>query len=127
MRKLFFVSRHSLTNGQKATLKSIGFEGCPVNISLGNNPRADIRKAIGYTKQFAIVCPMNIGLELLRKGYTLYEFKNIPSARARRVFICQGVFKHTLAKSEFIQCPLPPEEQEEGSLNDGVRNNSLKR
>ena len=119
MKKLYFVSRHPLTNGQRATLEFLGFEGEQINISFGDNPEEDIVEKVGQQSEFAIVCPFSVGLDLLRKGYILYEFKNKPSARARGVFICEGVYKHSLLFSGFYPCPLTAEEQEEGSLNYG--------
>lgn len=65
---------------------------------------------------FAVVAPAWAILEALREGLVIVEFENVPSARARGVFLCRGAWVHTLVSSEFIPCPIPETEQEESAL-----------
>ena len=137
MEKMIWVSRHDLTNGQVSCLPALGYKGWErKSISFGENPERDMCEALcpdagvdsckdcqfsqqrdGGCCEAGIVAPLHVGLDLLRAGWTLIEFVNVPSARTRGVFVCQGAYRHTLAKSTFFPCPLSAEEQEEGSLS----------
>lgn len=118
MSKIFWFSRHQLTNGQLATLKEY-FESVVIeqhNIVFDDDVVNQI-KEVTDQKTIALVAPLSYGLILLRAGYTIIEFVNIPSARQKGVFLCKGMNIHTLQTTEFISCPLSPEEQEKSSLN----------
>lgn len=121
-----WVSRHKLTDGQMWTLADMfrhrGFTGVEVihhqGVVFGDNPVDDLAHAGVPANGFlGIVAPLNICLAVLRTGRPLVEFVNVPSARQRGVFICQGAWFHTsLQESVWETCELSPEEQETGSL-----------
>jgi len=116
MKKLIWLSRHPLTNGQIETLKQIQYtEIEQYNVTFNDDIINQIQ-SITSEKIIAIVAPLSYNLKLLRAGYTIIDFQNIPSARQKGVFLCKGLFVHTLESSLFIKCPLTPEEQEEGDL-----------
>jgi hypothetical protein len=120
MTKLKWVSRHPLTDGQKALLPLLGYEGYEmVEMLFGDNPVEQISEVMGefHSQEIGIVAPTYITLALLRAGYRLIEFVNEPSSRQKGVFVCKGVWRHSLAESKFTPCPLPPEEQEIGDLS----------
>ena len=116
MKKLIWLSRHHLTNGQTETLKQIEYTQIEQHNVEFNDDIINQIQSITDEKIIAIVAPLNYSLKLLRDGYTLIEFQNIPSARSKGVFLCKGLFVHTLESSLFIKCPLTSEEQEEGDL-----------
>jgi len=116
MKKLIWLSRHSLTNGQTETLKQIEYTKIEQHDMEFNDDIINQIQSITDEKTIAIVAPLNYSLKLLRVGYTLIEFQNIPSARQKGIFLCKGLFVHTLDSSLFINCPLSIEEQDEGSL-----------
>jgi len=92
-----FVSRHEPTMAQIKTMKSLGISCLEkVEISFGSDPIRDLLDAGITEKELAIVCPLHVFSKLLNAGYTLYEFENEPSKRARGVFVCKGVYKYTL-------------------------------
>jgi len=116
--RLVFVTRHRPTNGQVAMLGPLGYEEFEqVDLLFGDDPVGQIRKlGLEPGAELAVVAPTAVCLALLRAGYRLVEFVNEPSSRQRGVFICKGAYRHTLAESEFVPCPLPAEEQEAGDL-----------
>jgi len=116
MKKLIWLSRHALTNGQIETLKQIAYTEIEQHNVTFNDDIINQIQSITDEKTIAIVAPLSYSLKLLRAGYTLIEFQNIPSARSKGVFLCKGLFVHTLESSLFIKCPLSVEEQEKGSL-----------
>jgi len=119
MVSLLFISRHRPNNGQVAMLEVLGYEDFEqMDLLFGDNPIEQVQ-ALGLRPgaELAIVAPTAICLALLRAGYRLIEFVNEPSSRQKGVFVCRGAWRHTLAKSEFLPCPLPPEEQEAGDLS----------
>ena len=115
-----FISRHTPGPAQNATCK-VAFgeelrhdpEKGDVTFSRDENPAETLRRAGIDSRRVAIVAPTWVTLALLRQGYTLLEFVNVPSARTRGVFLCEGAFLHTLEKSRFVPSPVPIEEQEE--------------
>lgn len=117
LKNIVWFSRHPLTNGQEKTLEVAGYI-CKEqhNIVFGNDIISQIQ-TITNQKTIALVAPLSYGLQLLRANYTIIEFVNIPSARQKGVFLCKGLNIHTLDSTEFIPCPLTPEQQEEGNLN----------
>lgn len=121
MKNLMWVSRHPLTNGQKALLPLLGYEGEErIEVVFGDNPIDDLRaERLSPGREVGLVAPTFVSLALLRAGYALIEFVNQPSSRQRGVFICKGAWRHTLAESQFFPCPLAIEEQEEGNLAPG--------
>jgi len=121
--KIFWFSRHDLTNGQIATLKQYYGDDITVekhNIVFNDNIVDQITE-ITDQKVISVVAPLHYGLILLRAGYTLIDFINIPSARQNGVFICKGMNIHTLNETISISCPLSIEEQEESSLSPTLR------
>jgi hypothetical protein len=60
-------------------------------------------------------------LELVRAGWAVVEFVNEPGARQRGAFVCRGAFVHTLRASDFVPCPVPVADQEDGPLLAGLR------
>lgn len=119
MKKIYWFSRHSLTNGQVSCLQAKYGENIIVkqeNLIFNDNIVKQIEN-ITTKKTIALVAPLQYGLILLRAGYKLIEFINIPSARTKGMFLCKGMNIHTLHNSEFIECPIPVEKQEEGNLN----------
>lgn len=122
-KKLFWLSRHPLTNGQKAVINRFfgDVEVEQQNVIFNDQIVDQLNNLINPQKRgemiVALVAPLKYGLTLLRAGYTIIEFENAPSARQKGVFICKGMNIHTLHESRFIPCPLSSEEQEEGNLN----------
>jgi len=119
VKKLVFLSRHRPNNGQVAMLGVLGYEDFELkDLLFGDNPVGQV-KGLGLEpgSEFAVVAPTYVMLQFLRAGYRLIEFINEPSSRQKGVFICKGAWRHTLAESQFIPCPLPPEEQEAGDLS----------
>lgn len=127
-----FISRHIPTVAQEATVAdrfgelrhvgSVVFEPGRVSAQVSSATDAADRIVAG-------VFPTWAALELLMSGWTVVEFANEPSARARGVFVCRGAYVYSaeierdvhrdvvsLLPSEFIPCPLPADEQEESSL-----------
>lgn len=123
MSKIFWFSRHELTNGQIVTLKehleryNFGTVVIEQRNLIFDDDIVNQVKEFTDQKIIALVAPLSYGLILLRAGYTIIEFVNIPSARQKGVFLCKGMNIHTLQTTEFIACPVPIEEQEESSLN----------
>ena len=118
-----WFSRHNLTNGQIATLKSYYGENITVekhDLIFTDQIITQIQE-ITDNKVISVVAPLHYGLILLRAGYTLIDFINIPSARQNGVFICKGMNIHTLNETISISCPLSIEEQEESSLSPTLR------
>lgn len=72
----------------------------------------ETRREWCVAKMVAGVFPGWALLELLRAGWTVVEFQNEPSARARGVFVCRGAFVHTLDTTEYLPCPVPVDRQE---------------
>ena len=121
MKILIWLSRHALTNGQVKTLESLGIANIKQhNVTFYDDIINQIQ-SITSEKTIAIVAPLSYSLKLLRAGYTLIEFQNVPSARNKGVFLCKGLFIHTLESSLFIKCPLSPEQQEEGDLSPVIK------
>lgn len=130
-----FISRHLPTAAQAATVaERFGELVCPDPIVFeAGRVSYDVGAAIGtpgYNPSYdddctgrlvAGVFPGWALLELLRAGWTVVEFVNEPSARSRGVFVCRGAFVHTIDTSEFIACPVPAAEQEDGPLLSGLR------
>jgi len=117
IKNLCWFSQHDLTNGQIETLKSVGINSHQKHNIIFNDDIVSQIETITPEHLIAIVVPLNYGLKLLRAGYTIIEFQNIPSARQRGKFLCKGMNVHTSYKSEFHPCPVPLEKQEEGFLN----------
>lgn len=117
MLKIDWFSRHPLTDGQITTLQEAGYSEFEQHNLLFNDFIIEQIQQVTTEKVIALVAPLQYGLILLRAGYTILEFVNIPSARQKGIFICKGMNIHTLQKSNFINCPLSPEHQEEGNLN----------
>lgn len=138
-----FISRHIPTAAQAATVRErFGELVCPDPIVLEpgavvdacwqtllavdpswSSPPCSHDHDDGYdcTPAVAGVFPGWALLELLRVGWLVVEFQNEPSARQRGVFVCRGAFVHTLDSSEFLPCPVPVAEQEDGPLLAGLR------
>jgi hypothetical protein len=117
--KMKWVSRHDLTNGQKSLLPLLGFNSVEkINVVFENDPVGELNNiGISPPTRIGVVAPLSVGLVLLRAGYEIIEFRNFPSARNKGVFLCEGAFIHTLDQSEWIGCPMSPEDQEEGDLS----------
>jgi len=117
--RLVFFSRHHPNNGQIAMLEVLGYEGFEQkDLLFGDGPVEQVKElGLEPGSGIAVVAPTAVCLALLRAGYRLIEFVNEPSSRQRGIFICKGAWRHTLAESQFIPCPLPPEEQEAGDLS----------
>jgi hypothetical protein len=123
MKTIYWFSRHLLTNGQIATLKSYYGENVTVeqyNVIFNDNIVQQIEE-ITDQKVISVVAPLYYGLILLRSGYTLIDFINIPSARQKGIFLCKGMNIHTLNDTLSIPCPMSEEEQEAGSLLPSAR------
>ena len=161
MNKLNWVSRHPMNAGQKAIVSQMGYDGeNQIKVIFGIDPIEDLQKALPCPKAWgkencatysqdtgcsksprdcgvktvAIVAPSYVIFKLLVEGYKIIEFVNVPSARERGVFICQGAYVTSLTKIEdgddspswtilgytpqqdYVSCPLTEEEQEEGKL-----------
>lgn len=140
-----FISRHIPTAAQAATVEErFGTLVCtdPIVFAIGRVVDQLMTALIGYDdvlqiphpavpKIVAGVFPGWALLELLRAGWTVVEFQNEPSARARGTFVCLGAFVHTYApdqfgspdqlRSEFLPCPISAQEQEDGPLLSGLR------
>jgi hypothetical protein len=131
--KLTFVSRHKANDGQVALAKTMGYSGInQIEVQFGENPIEDLKEAGIEKKELAIVCPTYVSNILLNHGYTLIEFVNSPVKREKMVFCCEGAYKYKLKpaismelvrydvyegiEQEFIECPIPIEEQYESSL-----------
>ena len=85
---VYWFSRHNLTNGQIATLKSYYGDNIIVeqhNIIFNDNIVQQIEE-ITDQKVISVVAPLYYGLILLRSGYILIDFINIPSARQKGIF-----------------------------------------
>jgi len=117
MSKIYWFSRHPLTNGQVATLQTAGYNEHEQHNLMFNDQIIEQIQQITDNKIIALVAPLSYGLILLRAGYTIIEFVNIPSARQKGVFLCKGMNIHTLDKTRFIPCPLSEEDQDKGNLN----------
>lgn len=135
MKKIKFITRHSATDAQKALLKEMGYElEETVNITFSVSEEFEIELLNrGVTsKTIALVAPTFVHMKLLNAGYTIIEFVNEPSKRAKGVFVCKGAFKSNLRcvpcdykgdkwdayiNTDFYECPISTEEQEEVSLN----------
>jgi hypothetical protein len=124
-----------MNNGQKAILPLLGYEKEErIEVNFGNDPKADLMRAGIHPCTIAVVAPHHVIFSLLTNGYRVVEFINRPSARKRGVFICEGAYVTALKevivshpgglppsvaylpKREYIPCPIPGEEQEEGDL-----------
>lgn len=144
-----FISRHIPTDAQRATvaerfgsmvcLDSITFRPGSVVIqflALWNNWTAlqsaveeldDNGNVVSSThdtpRVVAGVFPVWAALELLRADWTVVEFVNDPSARNRGQFVCRGAFVHYRKglTSEFLPCPIPVQEQDDGPLLGALR------
>ena len=137
MSVFIWASRHALTSAQKACFRLIGYEDlvilqCP--ITFGHDPVSQIREIepVGTSEWpwsvfrssegecdcerplIGVVGPAAVVLELLRAGYAVAEFRNTPSARTKGVFLCEGMYVHTLSASVWYPCPIPLNEQEQG-------------
>lgn len=117
MKTLQWFSRHDLTNGQVATIKTMGYTDYEKHNMVFNDDIVEQVQNITEDKTIALVAPVKYALFLLREGYNLIEFENIPSARTKGVFLCKGAWWHSLNQSEFFDCPIPFEEQETGDLS----------
>ena len=119
MKKEFiWISRHDLTNGQAAMLPVLGFEGViKISLLFGDDPVADLHKIGVSPCKIGLVAPLSVGLDLLREGFEIVEFRNKPSARQKGVFLCEGAFVHTLRQSVWHKCPMPLEQQGTGDLS----------
>lgn len=115
--KIFWFSRHPLTPAQLATLQVAGYDQIEQhNLSFQDYPEKQIAE-ITDQKVVALVAPLWVNLRLLRSDYKIIEFVNVPSARKKGVFLCQGAFVHELNYTQWVQCPVSVDEQEESSLN----------
>jgi hypothetical protein len=133
-----WISRHEMTNGQRAILPLLGLDKEErVEVEFGNCPRADLmRVGIYPSTTVAVVAPSYVIYSLLLDGYRVVEFINRPSARQRGVFLCSGAYltyleevvlsQPTLCPTPdkayrpfryFFPCPLGDKEQEEGDLS----------
>ena len=119
-----FISRHIPGPAQAATCVAALGEDLHHDPEMGSvvfdrdqDPAAALRQAGVDSTTVAIVAPTWVNLELLRKGYTLLEFVNRPSARQRGVFVCEGAYVHSLSESRFVASPVPVEEQEEQAIH----------
>lgn len=124
MEQVQFISRHIPGPAQAATVQAaVGLELVHdpekgnVQFHRDVDPAESLRAAGIESKLVAIVAPTWVQLALLRQGYILLEFVNMPSARERGVFLCHGAFVHSLAESRFVDSPVPIEEQEESALH----------
>jgi len=117
LKKLHWFSQHELTNGQIATLQCVGITSHEKHTIIFNDNIVEQIEEVTKCKVIGIVAPINYALKLLRSGFKIIEFVNIPSARQRGKFLCKGLNIHTLNESYFVPCPIPIEEQEEGDLN----------
>ena len=116
-----FISRHSASPAQRDTCRAAFDEDLSaaskaVVFNEGQDPALSLREAGVASRKVAIVAPNWVALSLLRQGYTLLEFVNQPSARARGTFLCKGAFVHTLGESSWVASPVPIEEQEEQAI-----------
>jgi len=120
-----FVTRHSVKPAQQETAKLEGFslvqDSREVIFVEETDPAQKLQESGIADKTLAIVAPTWVTLELLRQGYTLLEFVNYKSARARNVFLCKGMYVHTLKQSNFVPCPVDAEAQEESELSPVLR------
>jgi hypothetical protein len=101
-----WLSRHPLTPDQERTLKSAGYT-CKLgnkSVTFSDNILEDIKK-VTWKKVIAGVFPVTYALILLRAGYTIIDFVNVPGARDHGGFVCKGMNIHTLDSTEFIPCP----------------------
>ena len=118
--KVIYITRHVPSSAQKATAETAGYVLDQQNLNIVFN-RDQVEEAVvavlppGH-RTLALVSPGWALLELLRRGFTVLEFQNFASARQRGVFLCEGMHIHTLHKTEFVHCPVPPEAQEEDVL-----------
>lgn len=118
MKRLLWVSRHPMTNGQKSLLPILGYdEVAQLDICLGDFPLGQIMNETirrGFRAEIpedgdvewgevAIVASTAHVADLLNGGWTVYEFENAPSARQRGVFICRGVW--VLKLGVLMECP----------------------
>lgn len=135
MKKIKFITRHSATDAQKALLKEMGYEleeTMNITFSVSEEFEIELLNRGVTSKTIALVAPTFIHMKLLNAGYTIIEFVNEPSKRAKGVFVCKGAFKSSLRcvpcdykgdkwdayiNSNFYECPISIEEQEEVSLN----------
>ena len=126
-----FISRHIPTEAQRATLRPIyGEIYLPDRIDLERG-RVDEQiselcppqmREDGWSETtIAGVFPTWAVLELLRTGWTVIEFINEPSARARGQFVCRGAYIHEWEGSDWLDCPIPAAEQEDSPLLGGLR------
>lgn len=120
--RFIWISRHPLTNGQIETLKAVGFKGeidhFP-NLTFSMKPWEDLGHYEIKPNLFpviGVVAPAYVILTLIRKGFRVIEFVNLPSARRKGIFICKGAYFHGPSASKFFPCPIAPEEQEAGNL-----------
>lgn len=123
MKKLLpWISRHPITNGQRALLNKLGYDGEErTEVLFGSHPVEDLEKAGLLPPQvIGVVAPAYVILQLVQVGFTVLEFVNAPSARQRGVFLCKGAWKYSLSRGElfmeYFPCPISLEKQEEGSL-----------
>jgi hypothetical protein len=132
-----WISRHKMTNGQRAILPLLGFDKeSRVEVEFGNDPSADLKRIGVQPTTIGVVAPHHTIYALLVGGYRVVEFVNHPSARQRGVFLCHGAFLTYAEKvvlshpsldykpdilfrpfRHFYPCPLGDEEQEEGDLS----------
>jgi hypothetical protein len=132
-----WVSRHPMTNGQRAILPLLGFKKEKrIEVDFGNCPRADLARVGIQPTTIGVVAPHHVIYSLLLDGFGVVEFINQPSARQRGVFLCSGAYltfmeevflsQTTLCPTSdrayrpfryFYPCPLTEEEQEEGDLS----------
>jgi hypothetical protein len=82
---------------------------------------ADLHQEFCVQRVVAGVFPGWALLELVRAGWAVVELVNEPGARQRGAFVCRGAFVHTLATSDFLPCPVPVADQEDGPLLAGLR------
>ncbi|WP_054697705.1 hypothetical protein [Syntrophomonas palmitatica] len=115
--KIYWFSRHDLTNGQVETLKTMGYNAHEKKDLVFNDQIIEQIRGITPDKIVALVAPLKYGLILLREGYSIIEFENVPSARQEGTFLCRGAWMHTLQDSKFFPCPVPLEAQEQGDLS----------
>jgi len=129
MSKLLWISRHPMSNGQRALLPLLGYqEEEQVALTFRGDPVGQIEKLRERGAEIAIVAPFHIASKLLNAGYGLIEFVNVPSARQKGIFVCQGAYRMhlgTIITMEYTHCPLSPEEQGEGDLEIPPKNPRL--
>jgi hypothetical protein len=74
-----------------------------MEVFFGRDPVADLRAlGIDPPAEIALVAPGRVTVELLRAGFTVIEFENHPAARAGGNFVCAGVYRLTLARTEYV-------------------------